>query len=170
MGSRMRCSDSLLMGNQVRVEYARVRLQQPSITIPGMATALTNRVLAKCYPKGGDIQQLRSFVLPKMLTYLLFAIPIGARSQVVESNTDHLGGIMHAKAGRPAFEVAVVRQSAPGAEYRFNGIGVPRPGSLEATGSTVRELITSAYAVPDDKELSGGPIGSVKSVSTSEQK
>ena len=77
-------------------------------------------------------------------------------SQAVEMNADHAGGMVHPVAGRPSFEVAAIRPSAPGAEFRFNGIGM-FPNRLVVTGTTLREMIEFAYAVPDEKQFMGGP-------------
>ena len=79
-----------------------------------------------------------------------------ARSQAVEINADHVGGMVRPVTGRPSFEVAVVRPSAPGAEFRFNGIGM-YPNRLVVTGTTLKDMIAFAYAVPDEKQLAGGP-------------
>ena len=83
-------------------------------------------------------------------------LPLAARSQAVEFNADHTGGMMHPVAGRPSFEVAVVRVSQPGAEFRFGGIGM-RFNRLEITGTTLKDMIEFAYGVPDEKEFMGGP-------------
>lgn len=87
---------------------------------------------------------------------MLAVAPVRAGSQVLEINADHYGGMVHPVAGRPSFEVAVVRPSAPGAEFRFNGI-VTYPSQLQITGTTLKDMIAFAYAVPDEKQLIGGP-------------
>ncbi len=86
----------------------------------------------------------------------MFLFSLVARSQAVEINADHAGGIVHPQAGRPSFELAVVRPSAPGAEFRLNGIGM-YPNRMEITGTTLKDMIEFAYGVPDDKQFTGGP-------------
>lgn len=91
-----------------------------------------------------------------MLLCMVLGTTVIAGAQAIEINADHPGGILHPAPGRPSFEVAVIRPSAPASEFKLNGIGI-RPGSFEATWTTVRDLIMFAYAVPDEKELTGGP-------------
>ena len=86
----------------------------------------------------------------------LMVAPMLAASQVFDMNLDHVGGMMRPVSGRPAFALATIRESKPGAEQRFNGIGM-RPNRLEVTGTTLSDMIAFAYAVPDEKQLVGGP-------------
>jgi len=91
-------------------------------------------------------------VLVAMLVVLV--VPQHAGSQVM--NADHSGGILHPTAGRPSFEVASIHQSAPGTDFRFSGIEM-RLGSFRARGISIKDLIAFAYAVPAEKQFSGGP-------------
>ena len=67
-------------------------------------------------------------------------------------NADHHGGMLHATGPRPSFEVASIRP-APNPSF---GISI-HPDSIELRGFSIKDAIEFAYAVPDEKEFSGGP-------------
>lgn len=88
---------------------------------------------------------------------MLIAVPMPAASQAVMLNADRYGGMLHATAARPSFEVASIRQSAPNAECR--NVGIPRiqPDGIDIRCLSIKDIIEFAYAVPNEKEFSGGP-------------
>ncbi len=96
----------------------------------------------------------RTALLPAIAAVAL-AAPVSA-AQGVTMNADHFGGMLHPSGTRPSFEVAAVRQSAPGAEIRFSGISM-YPDRLEIRGTSLKDVIEFAYAVPDEKQFAGGP-------------
>jgi uncharacterized protein (TIGR03435 family) len=66
------------------------------------------------------------------------------------------GGMLHATGARPSFEVASIRPSAPNPESRYSGITV-HGDSIQIQGSSIKDVIEFAYAVPNDNQFSGGP-------------
>jgi uncharacterized protein (TIGR03435 family) len=78
-----------------------------------------------------------------------------AQSSAALQPEEH-AGILHASGARPSFEVATIRPSAPGAELRLRGITM-QPDSFRARGSSIKDVIEFAYAIPSDNALSGGP-------------
>jgi hypothetical protein len=86
---------------------------------------------------------------------MVIVAPISAASQIVMSHAaDPYGGMLHATAPRPSFEVASIRQSAPNADSRFITMHTDR---VEIRGVSIKDVIKFACAVPNENEFSGGP-------------
>src|SRR5277367_4460598 len=67
------------------------------------------------------------------------------------------GQILHANGPRPSFEVASIRPSPPDEEGRnFSGPG-GQADSFTVRGMTIKKLVSYAYGIGYDGELSGGP-------------
>jgi uncharacterized protein (TIGR03435 family) len=88
---------------------------------------------------------------------MVIVVPVPAASQAVMLNADHSGGMLHATAARPSFEVASIRQRPPDAECAFGGIPKIQPDGIEIRCLSIKDVIEFAYAVPNEKEFSGGP-------------
>ncbi len=95
---------------------------------------------------------------------MVIVVPVSAASQIVTPNAgiaapqskDH-GGMLHATAARPSFEVASIRQRTPNAECTISGIPMMQPDGIEIRCLSIKDVIEFAYAVPNEKEFSGGP-------------
>ena len=88
---------------------------------------------------------------------LLLAVVMGMFAFGAVRGVPCYGQILHANGPRPSFEVASIRPSPPDEEGR-NFIG---PGghadSFRVRGVTIKKLISYAYGLGYDGELSGGP-------------
>ncbi len=94
---------------------------------------------------------------------MVIVVPMPAASQAVMVSAEKAapqskdyGGMLHATAARPSFEVATIRPSAPNPELRLRGITM-QSDRFTARGSSIEDVIEFAYAVPSDNEVSGGP-------------
>jgi len=97
----------------------------------------------------------RRFLTAIAITIVLVA-PSEAASQVVDSNAYDYGGILHATAGRPSFEVVSIRPSAPSSKGGFSGITM-HPGRFEIRETSIKDVVEFAYHVPNEMVFSGGP-------------
>jgi uncharacterized protein (TIGR03435 family) len=85
---------------------------------------------------------------------MVVVAPVTAASQTVVANADRYGGMLHATARRPSFEVTSIRPSAPNAG--FGGIRT-QPDGVVIRGASIKDVIEFAYAVSNENEFSGGP-------------
>jgi bla regulator protein blaR1 len=84
----------------------------------------------------------------------MVVVMVNAENAAAQSKA--YGGLLHATAARPSFEVATIRPSAPNPELRLRGITM-RPDGIKIQGDSIKDVIEFAYAIPSDNELSGGP-------------